>query len=102
MNYKEVNTKKEYNLLILKVKKETEKLFYKYPEITIYKIILDQLIDIISSLKSNKKFTDNEIYKRYNLGAIAVKNFDCDEDLYGRELQDIFGGLFDYHQMPDK
>ncbi|WP_185145395.1 hypothetical protein [Apibacter muscae] len=46
--------------------------------------------------------TENEIYNRYNFGAIAAKNFNLDIDEYAQKLSDVFGGLFDYYTMPNK
>lgn len=100
MDYTEVKTKKEFLNLLSKVKREAEKLANKYPEITMYLSIFNQLSDVNKLLEEGYSFTEDEIYNRYSFGAIAVKNFDCDEDLFGRELQDLFGALFEYETMP--
>ncbi|ANF52011.1 hypothetical protein A0O34_16485 [Chryseobacterium glaciei] len=100
MNYKEVNTKKEYNNLLSELSIESKNLADKYPEISIYKSIYNQIIDIESMISNNIKLSENDIYKKYSIGAIAVKNFDCENDIFGRKLQDLFGALFEYWDMP--
>lgn len=67
----------------------------------IYASIFNQLSDVKKLLDSNHTFTEEELHDRFNFGAIAAKNFDCDNRLFGRELQDLFDALFDYHKMPD-
>lgn len=101
MNYKEVNTKKEYNNLLSELSIESKSLADKYPEISIYKSIYNQIIDIESMISNNIKLSENDIYKKYSIGAIAVKNFDCENDIFGRKLQDLFGALFEYWDMPE-
>lgn len=100
MKYQEVQTKKEYLILLKKVKEESRILAETSSAMKIYASIFNQLSDIKELLDSNHTFAEEEIYSRYNFGAIAVKNFDCDNELFGRELQDLFGGLFDYDNMP--
>lgn len=100
MEYQEVKTKKEYLNLLDKVREESRILAERNPSMKIYESIFNQLSDVKRLLDSNHIFSESEIYTRYSFGAIAVKNFDCDNELYGRELQDLFGGLFDFAQMP--
>lgn len=102
MDYQEVKTKKEYLNLLYKVIEESRLLANNNPSIKIYLSIYNQLTDVSILLNKGIVLKKEEIYDRYSFGAIAVKNFDCDEDLYGRELQDLFGGLFDYPLMPEK
>lgn len=101
MEYQEVQTKKEYLDLLNKVKEESRILAEISPAMKIYASIFNQLSDVKKLLDANHTFAEEEIYNRYNFGAIAIKNFDCDNELFGRELQDLFGGLFDYQKMPD-
>jgi len=102
MNYKEVTTKTEYRELLDNLKEETKKLVDKFPEITIYKSIYNQIIDIIKRINNKEILSEQEIYQQYSIGAIAVKNFDCDKDIYGRKLQDAFGALFEYWNLPER
>ncbi len=77
---------------------KTEELMKLFPEISMYKSIYNQLLDIDEKLiKNNIVFSENELYKRYSLGHLAVKNFDYENDEYAKLLIDIFGGAFDYH-----
>lgn len=101
MEYQEVRTKTEYLILLNKVKEESRILAETSPAMKISASIFNQLSDVKKLLDANHTFAEEQIYNRYNFGAIAVKNFDCDNDLFGRELQDLFGGLFDYQKMPD-
>lgn len=101
MNYKEVNTKKEYKDLLNELGRESKILADKYPEISIYKSIYNQIADIQSMIHHNIKLSENELYNKYSIGTIAVKNFDCEEDIFGRKLQDVSGALFEYWDMPE-
>lgn len=94
-------TKKRYEEILNIAVDETLLLAEKNPDINIYRVIYNQLIDIKDNIIIKKTvFTEDEIFKRYNLGAIAVKNFDIEYDEYGQKLSDVFGGSIDYHQMP--
>lgn len=65
------------------------------------KVILMQLMDIKEYIVDKRLLTDeDEIDERYNLGAIAIKNFEGDSDMESR-LCDIFGGAIDYASMPE-
>ena len=101
MEYQEVKTQKEYLLLLSKVMQESQLRANAYPGITLYRSIFNQLVDVRTTLKKGDFLKADDIYVRYNFGAIAVKNFEPDTDLYARELQDLFGGLFDFYRMPE-
>jgi len=67
-----------------------------------YQEIYNQLLDINELVVvQERKISDDEIYSRYTLGAIATKNFDLEHEIYAQKLSDIFGGSFDYYQMPE-
>jgi len=100
--YIEVQTQKEYKDLLESMLKETTDYLSRHPEIALYHSISSQIADIIHIIDKNIVLQEQQIYERYSLGAIATKNFDCKNDLYGRKLQDIFGGLFDYWNMTVK
>ncbi|MBL4746853.1 MAG: hypothetical protein JKY08_10850 [Flavobacteriaceae bacterium] len=102
MNYIEVKTKKEYIILLNELLKETKDLTNRFPSLSIYLSIENQIIDIIDIIEKKQRLSDNDIYKRYTLGAIAVKNFDSKKEIYGRKLEDIFGALFEYWNMPEE
>ncbi len=96
-------TKNKYKEILNIALNETRLLVERNPEMGIYKVIYDQLTDIKDNIIiKNKIFTENEIFNKYTLGAIAVKNFDIEHDEYGQKLSDIFGGAVDYHQMPEE
>ncbi|MCQ4141562.1 immunity protein Tsi6 family protein [Chryseobacterium sp. EO14] len=77
---------------------KTEELIKLSPEIPMYQSIYRQLLDINEKIiKNTTVFSENELYKRYFLGHLAVKNFDYENDEYAKLLIDIFGGVFDYH-----
>ncbi len=95
----EANTQKAYKDLLESMFKETCDYRTKFPEIALYSSIANQIVDIIRVIGSGIVLDEQQIYEKYSLGAIAAKNFDCGSDLYGRKLQDIFGGLFEYWDM---
>lgn len=96
-------TKKYYREIINIVTEETNILKKMSPDIRIYLSIYNQLIDIQDKIIVNSiVFSEEELYNRYTLGAIAVKNFDLDNDEYAQKLSDSFGGTFDYYQMPEE
>ena len=97
--YIEVNTKKAYKDLLKSMLKETNDYLTRFPELTLYHSISSQIADIIHVIDENIVLEEQQIYDRYSLGAIATKNFDAQNELYARKLQDIFGGLFDYWDM---
>ncbi|MDN4028416.1 immunity protein Tsi6 family protein [Chryseobacterium gambrini] len=77
---------------------KTEELIKLSPEIPMYHSIYNQLLDIDEKIiKNNTVFSENELYKRYSLGHLAVKNFDYENDEYAKLLIDVFGEAFDYH-----
>lgn len=81
---------------------KTEELMKLFPEIPMYHSIHNQLLDIDEKLiKNNIVFSENELYKRYSLGHLAVKNFDYENDEYAKLLIEIFGGTFDYHSSSE-
>ncbi len=64
--------------------------------------IHDQLVDIQKNIVDNGLYSDWElINERYTLGAIAVKNYDEDDEMYQR-LCDIYGGAILYSELPDE
>lgn len=99
----EHRTKNYYRKIISLATKETQILKEMSPVVVIYSSIYDQLLDIYENIiKNNIVFTEDELYSRYTIGAIAVKNFDLENDEYAQKLSDSFGGTFDYFQMPEK
>lgn len=64
--------------------------------------IFDQLNDIQKNVVNEGLYSGwEEINERYTLGAIAVKNYEEEEEMYQR-LCDIFGGAIVYHELPDE
>jgi hypothetical protein len=96
-------TKKYYREIINQAIIKTDELLKMSPEIQIYHSIYNQLIDINEKIvKNNLVFSENELSERYSLGELIVKNFDLENDEYAQKLSDSFGGMFDYHKMPEK
>lgn len=96
-------TKKYYKEILNQTILQTKELLKTSPQIQIYHSIYNQLIDILEEVvKNNNVFSENELYARYSLGALAAKNFDLENDEYAQKLSDSFGGTFDYHKMPEK
>lgn len=64
--------------------------------------IYDQLVDIQKNVVVEGRYSDwEQINERYTLGAIAVKNYDEDDEVYQR-LCDIFAGAIMYSELPDQ
>lgn len=100
MSYKEVETQREYRELLTAVLEETQLLINDLQSVVLYKVIFKEVSDINELIAKKKKLSEEQIYKRYTIGSIAVKNFDSENDLYSLKLQDIFGGLFEYYDLP--
>lgn len=93
-------TKKYYREIVDLAIEETQKLLEISPEIAMYRSILNQLIDIKHTIiEQCKVFAVMDLYRKYSLGLIAVKNFDEATDEYAQKLIDSYGGAFDYYDM---
>ena len=96
-------TKKYYREVVNLAIKETRDLIAMSPEVIMYHSIYNQLIDIkLNIIEKNKIFSRFELYRRYSLGNIAVKNFKGGVDEYSQKLIDSYGGAFDYYKMPEE
>ncbi|MBK2266493.1 MULTISPECIES: immunity protein Tsi6 family protein [Francisella] len=96
-------TKKYYQTIVNLAIKETEAILEKNSKITLYNSIYNQLLDIQEQIINNNAIlSEDELYDRYSLGAIAVKNFSLENDEYAQKLSDSFGGAFDYSSMPER
>ena len=96
-------TKKYYREVVNLAIKETRDLIAMSPKIVMYHSIYNQLIDIkLNIIEKNTIFSRFELYRRYSLGNIAVKNFDEESDEYSQKLIDSYGGAFDYYKMQEE
>lgn len=97
----EKNTKEEYrNVLYDTIAIVSENVATTGAEI--WERILAQLKDIDENIVHGKtKMEWDEIFERYELGTLAVNNFDESDEMYGR-LCDIFGGAVEYYDAPEK
>lgn len=96
-------TKKYYREIVDLAIEETKNLMEMSPKVAIYASIYNQLVDIKQNIiEENKVFSRFELYKRYSLGMIVVKNFDENADEYAQKLIDSYGGAFDYDKMPEE
>lgn len=101
MIYKEVSTKKEFCNLLEQVIAETKSLKVKNPSVSLYTSIYNQLIDIKEHvIVRGISFSRDQVKKRYNIGPLAVKNFDDNIDIYARKLEDIYGSIDEYKDYP--
>ena len=95
-------TKKYYKEIVDLAIEETKNLMEMSPKVAIYASIYNQLVDIKQNIiGENKVFSRFELYKRYSLGAVAVKNFDENADEYAQKLIDSYGGTFDYNKKQE-
>jgi hypothetical protein len=100
--YKRVETKSEYRKVVEDTLQETEILIERFKEISIYKVIYEQIIQIREDVLVRKlRMTLFEIVDKYYLGAIAVKNFDVEHDEYAQKLSDISGLSYKYLDLPE-
>lgn len=68
----------------------------------LYKTIYDQLIDIKKNVVETATLKDYDaINERYNLGGLAIKNFDDDDELR-IILTTVFKGALYYSELPEK
>jgi hypothetical protein len=96
-------TKERYKQIISDTLIISKKFVEKFPDITMYESIHNQILDIKKEIVEKEiVFTEDEIYSRYNLGAIAAKNFDLEHDEFAQRLSDIFGGSMDYNTMIER
>lgn len=97
----EKNTKEEYR----KVLYDTISIVKEKVTVTgskFWESILAQLKDIDENIVHGKTQMEwDEIFDRYNLGTLAVNNFNESDEMYGR-LCDIFGGAVGYNDAPEK
>ena len=97
------NTKKYYQKIVKETLEQTKELAARFPDIPMYQSIYNQIKDIQENLIDKRVyFSENQIFKRYSLGAIAVKNFDLRHEEYAQRLSDIFGGAIEYPEMPEE
>lgn len=93
-------TKAYYREILDATTSETERYVRKFPEISMYENILSQLQDIKEKIVVEQiVLTEDEVFERCSLGAIAVKNFDLENEEYAQRLSDIFGGAMDYYKF---
>ena len=96
----EDKTRTYYKRILYETITLTEQLFIKthYP---LYEDIKMQLCDIKLNVVNKQNITDSEeIFERYSIGAIAVKNLEDSDELQAR-LCDIFWGAVHYNKLSD-
>lgn len=95
------NTKNSYELFLNEVICFIESIMPKVSDY-LYKMIYDQLVDIRLNIVNSSTLRDyDEINERYNLGGLAIRNFDDDDD-FRTILVNILRGALYYSQLPDK
>ena len=90
--YKGIKNQKEAQRVIEETLEETKKLMDKFPEIVIYKTIFEKIRLIKNDILIHKiAMTPFEMIssRKYQLGAIVVKNFDMKNNEYAKKLSDI-------------
>jgi hypothetical protein len=95
----EVKTKSEYKEILLSVITETETLCKQFPQINMYRSILNQLQYIYKIIFVEKRMPTKKDAEPLTLGAIAIKNFEYEEDPYARKLINIYGNFDDYDEL---
>ena len=95
-------TKKYYREIVDLAIEETQKLLEISPEIVMYRSILNQLIDIKHTIiEQCKVFSVMDLYRKYSLGLIAVKNFD-EATEYAQKLVDPYLSACYYYAMVEE
>lgn len=100
-HFLENETKLNYDIFLNKVIGLIEDIMAKVDDY-LYKIIYDQLIDIrLNVINSNVLKDYDEINERYNLGGLAIKNFEENDELR-IILVNVFRGALHYSEFPEK
>lgn len=95
-------TKIEYRNILEVTIKETVAIEQRFPQLPLYSSILNQLLAIEREIVLNEQFYTKEmIMDKFSLGAIAVNNFDSDNDPYAEKLMYIFGLSYKYLNLPE-
>jgi hypothetical protein len=92
-------TRKQYFEILKEAILQTEKYIQVYPELTMYKSILNQLIFIQNIVVNENRVPEKEEIDRVTLGSIAVKNFDYEHDEYADILMDCYSKFLRYKSL---
>ena len=96
-------TRSYYRSIINRAIEETKELMEMSPQIVMYRSIYNQLLDLRTKVVENHVvISKSELFGRYSLGTIAVKNFDAEHDEYAQRLCDSYSGALDYDRMPEE
>lgn len=91
-------TKANFGLLLDETIITVQKLLKSAPA-EIYVVILSELEDIKETIVTlGIPLDEDEIYQRYSLGSIAIKNLESDSDLYKR-ITTLFYGVSVYSEL---
>lgn len=99
--FTKIPTKKEYQQVLEDTLAYVTKLSSKDTD-PIYPYIVDELNDIYEVIILNNTSLDSDdIFERYDIGAISIKNFDESEEIHQR-LCDVFYGTVHYQELCDE
>lgn len=99
--FTKIPTKKEYQQVLEDTLAYVTKLSSKDTD-PIYPYIVDELNDIYEVIILNNTSLDSDdIFERYDIGAISIKYFDESEEIHQR-LCDVFYGTVHYQELCDE
>ncbi len=76
---------------------ESYNLMKRFPDISLYESIYNQVKSLKETvIEKNIILSKDYVFKHYSLGAIAVKNFDSEHDLFAEKMMYIFGLSYKY------
>lgn len=95
-------TRIQYRQLIEETTQIVNGILQQIPDNRMFKSILAQINDIKERVvDAGETIPMIEYLEHYSLGAIAIREFDSDDELRQR-LSDIYGGGLYYNDMPEE
>ncbi len=96
-------SKKDYIEIIETTLLESHYLMKRFPEVPMYENIYNQIESLKKFIIENKvDLSKDYVFEHYSLGAIAVKNFDSENDIFAEKLMFIFGLSYKYKDLPNE
>lgn len=93
-------TKKYFREIVADALIQAEKEYNLNPDNTLSQSFFNQLKDIKKTvIEQNIVYTEDEAFKRYPMGVMAMRNFEDDERDYPKQLSDIVWGISRYPEM---
>lgn len=93
-------TKKYFREIVVDALVQAEKEYNLNSDNALSQSFFNQLKDIKATvIEQNVGYTEDEAFKRYPMGVMAMRNFEDDERDYPKQLSDIVWGISRYPEM---